>query len=151
MHCPTLTGLHEMAFPAFCGRYFRGPDTRHLLSTRCSSSRSTECPCWGLVLKCYELRTRQHKMLNVNVLRPWNIIPLRIMSLGRRLIRIQLRRLNLCNYTLTSCIRHNKIKGINRGINHKRIMLYHWIHLYLCLGKVWFSKDAIAEIRKREQ
>jgi hypothetical protein len=26
--------------------------------------------CWGLVLKCYELRTRQHRMLNVNVLRP---------------------------------------------------------------------------------
>jgi hypothetical protein len=26
--------------------------------------------CWGLVLKCYELRTRQHKMLNVKVLRP---------------------------------------------------------------------------------
>jgi hypothetical protein len=26
--------------------------------------------CWGLVLKCYDLRTRQHKMLNVNVLRP---------------------------------------------------------------------------------
>jgi hypothetical protein len=26
--------------------------------------------CWGLVLKCYELRTRQHKILNVNVLRP---------------------------------------------------------------------------------
>jgi hypothetical protein len=26
--------------------------------------------CWGLVLKCYELKTRQHKMLNVNVLRP---------------------------------------------------------------------------------
>jgi hypothetical protein len=25
--------------------------------------------CWGLVLKCLELRTRQHKMLNVNVLR----------------------------------------------------------------------------------
>jgi hypothetical protein len=25
--------------------------------------------CWGLVLKCYELSTRQHKMLNVNVLR----------------------------------------------------------------------------------
>jgi hypothetical protein len=23
--------------------------------------------CWGLVLKCYELRTRQHIMLNVNV------------------------------------------------------------------------------------
>jgi hypothetical protein len=27
-------------------------------------------PCWGLVLKCYELRTRQHRMLNVNALRP---------------------------------------------------------------------------------
>jgi hypothetical protein len=26
--------------------------------------------CWGLVLKCYELRTRQHKMLDVNALRP---------------------------------------------------------------------------------
>jgi hypothetical protein len=26
--------------------------------------------CWGLVLKCYELRTRQHKMLVVKVLRP---------------------------------------------------------------------------------
>jgi hypothetical protein len=26
--------------------------------------------CWELVLKCYELRTRQHKVLNVNVLRP---------------------------------------------------------------------------------
>jgi hypothetical protein len=26
--------------------------------------------CWGLVLKCYELRTRQHKILNVNVLHP---------------------------------------------------------------------------------
>jgi hypothetical protein len=24
----------------------------------------------GLVLKCYELRTRQHRMLNVNALRP---------------------------------------------------------------------------------
>jgi hypothetical protein len=28
------------------------------------------CPYWGLVLKCYELRTRQHKMLNINALRP---------------------------------------------------------------------------------
>jgi hypothetical protein len=26
--------------------------------------------CWGLVLKCYELRTRQHKILMVKVLRP---------------------------------------------------------------------------------
>jgi hypothetical protein len=44
--------------------------------------------CWRLVLKCSELRTRQHKMLNVNVLRPRSIIPLRIMILGRRLMRI---------------------------------------------------------------
>jgi hypothetical protein len=26
--------------------------------------------CWGLVLKCFGLKTRQHKMLNVNALRP---------------------------------------------------------------------------------
>jgi hypothetical protein len=26
--------------------------------------------CWGLVLKCYESRTRQLKVLNVKVLRP---------------------------------------------------------------------------------
>jgi hypothetical protein len=26
--------------------------------------------CWGLVLKCFELRTRQNKMLNINALRP---------------------------------------------------------------------------------
>jgi transposase InsO family protein len=26
--------------------------------------------CWRLVLKCYKLRTRQHKMLNINALRP---------------------------------------------------------------------------------
>jgi hypothetical protein len=26
--------------------------------------------CWGLVLKCYESRTRQHKVLKVNILRP---------------------------------------------------------------------------------
>jgi hypothetical protein len=32
---------------------------------------STGCYCWGLVLKCYELRTKQHKKrLMVNVLRP---------------------------------------------------------------------------------
>jgi hypothetical protein len=34
--------------------------------------------CWGLVLKCYELRTRQHKILNVNALRPAKHFPLRI-------------------------------------------------------------------------
>jgi hypothetical protein len=29
-----------------------------------------ECHCWGLVLKHYELRTKQHKILKVKVLRP---------------------------------------------------------------------------------
>jgi hypothetical protein len=41
--------------------------------------------CWGLVLKCYELRTRQHKMLNVKVLRPMkHFIPEDLMCFGRR-------------------------------------------------------------------
>jgi hypothetical protein len=26
--------------------------------------------CWRLVLKCYELRTRQHEMLIIKILRP---------------------------------------------------------------------------------
>jgi hypothetical protein len=42
--------------------------------------------CWGLVLKCYELRTRQHKMLNIKALRPSkHYFPLDIMDFGRRL------------------------------------------------------------------
>jgi hypothetical protein len=42
--------------------------------------------CWGLVLKCYESRTRQHKMLNVNILRPSkHYFPKDIMIFGRRL------------------------------------------------------------------
>jgi len=41
--------------------------------------------CWGLVLKCYELRTRQHKMLNINALRPLNhYLPEDLMNFGRR-------------------------------------------------------------------
>jgi hypothetical protein len=42
--------------------------------------------CWGLVLKCYELRTRQHKMLNIKALRPSkHYFPLDIMDFGRSL------------------------------------------------------------------
>jgi hypothetical protein len=42
--------------------------------------------CWGLVIKCYELRTRQHKMLNVNALRPLKHYFLKdLMNFGRRL------------------------------------------------------------------
>jgi hypothetical protein len=41
--------------------------------------------CWRLVLKCYELRTRQHRMLNVNTLRPSkHYFPLGIMIFRRR-------------------------------------------------------------------
>jgi hypothetical protein len=41
--------------------------------------------CWELVLKCYELRTRQHRMLNVKVLRPLkHYFPEDLMSFGRR-------------------------------------------------------------------
>jgi hypothetical protein len=41
--------------------------------------------CWGLVLKCYESRTRQHKMLNINALRPLkHYLPKDLMSFGRR-------------------------------------------------------------------
>jgi hypothetical protein len=50
--------------------------THHILSKRI---------CWGLVLKCYESRTRQHKMLNIKALRPSDhYFPSDIMNLGRR-------------------------------------------------------------------
>jgi hypothetical protein len=43
------------------------------------------CQSWGLVLKCYELRTRQHKMLNIKGLRPLkHYFPEDLMSFGRR-------------------------------------------------------------------
>jgi hypothetical protein len=60
--------------------------------------------CWGLVLKCYELRTRQHKVLNVKcpssnkALFLWGL-----MNFGRRLMTIRLRRLNLRNCSLINC------------------------------------------------
>jgi hypothetical protein len=43
--------------------------------------------CWGLVLKCYELRTRKHtNRLMVNALRPAkHYFPKDIMIFGRRL------------------------------------------------------------------
>jgi hypothetical protein len=41
--------------------------------------------CWGLALKCYELRTRQHKMLNINALRPpKHYLHRDLMNFGRR-------------------------------------------------------------------
>jgi hypothetical protein len=63
---------------------------RHLVG--CRASRRRRHPsgghvgcCWGLVLKCYELRTRQHKMLNINALRPLkHYLPKDLMNFGRR-------------------------------------------------------------------
>jgi hypothetical protein len=41
--------------------------------------------CWGLVLKYYELKTRQHKMLNINALRPLkHYLTKNLMNFGRR-------------------------------------------------------------------
>jgi hypothetical protein len=40
--------------------------------------------CWGLVLKYFELRTRQHRMLNVKTLHPLkHYFPKDLMSFGR--------------------------------------------------------------------
>jgi hypothetical protein len=48
----------------------RGRERRRLLGRAKERRKRNVDWCWGLVLKCYELRTRQHKMLKVNVLRP---------------------------------------------------------------------------------
>jgi hypothetical protein len=50
---------------------FFGGMTKVMLAEGIQSSRNESeftgggRQCWGLVLKCYESRTRQHKMLNV--------------------------------------------------------------------------------------
>jgi hypothetical protein len=50
-----------------------------------TSQREQYGGCWGLVLKCYELRTRQHKMLNINALRsPKHYFHKDLMNFGRR-------------------------------------------------------------------
>jgi hypothetical protein len=56
-------------------------------TVRCATRQKARIAfCWGLVLKCYELRTRQHKMLNINVLRPLkHYLPKNSMNFGRRL------------------------------------------------------------------
>jgi hypothetical protein len=47
--------------------------------------RESKERCWGLALKCYELRTKQHKMLNINALRPLKYyLPKDLMNFGRR-------------------------------------------------------------------
>jgi hypothetical protein len=71
---------------------FFGGMTKVMLAEDIQSSRNGSeftgggRQCWGLALKCYESRIRQHKMLNVKALRPsGHYFPSDIMNLGRRL------------------------------------------------------------------
>jgi hypothetical protein len=86
--CFLLAGSeHEP--PAIGGTSF-GAEATPALNEAISSESGSEFTeggrqCWGLVLKCYELRTRQHKMLNNNVLRPLkHYLPEDLMNFGRR-------------------------------------------------------------------
>jgi hypothetical protein len=65
--------------------------------------------CWGLVFKCYELRTRQHKnRLMVNALRPSkHYFPKDITIFGRRLWRTYLHNHSVCQWK-TKYMKHEK-------------------------------------------
>jgi hypothetical protein len=83
--------VHSATRPEICSPTFgapgRGLDVRFLLvflfNTMVCIAEHRDC--WGLVLKCYELRTRQHKMLNINALRPLkHYLSKDLMNFGRR-------------------------------------------------------------------
>jgi hypothetical protein len=58
--------------------------------------------CWGLVLKCYELRTRQHKTFMVKDLRlSKHYLPKDIMIFRWRLSRTYLHHPSICTFGLT--------------------------------------------------
>jgi hypothetical protein len=63
-------GYHAYSDEKKRDRFRRGLNTK--LRERLNTVRADSFNelCWGLVLKCYELRTRQHKVLNVDALRP---------------------------------------------------------------------------------
>jgi hypothetical protein len=64
-------------------RHFNSQATTILLASL--SREEYNKVCWGLVLKCYESRTRQHKMLSANALHPpKHYFPKVIMIFGRR-------------------------------------------------------------------
>jgi hypothetical protein len=70
---------------------FFGGRTKVMLAEGIQSSRNGSeftgggRQCWGLALKCYELRTRQRRILNIRILRPSkHYFPLDIMNFGRR-------------------------------------------------------------------
>ena len=71
-----LIGIQRLRVTAPVAEAFFGGMTKVMLAEDDQSLRNGSeftgggRQCWGLVLKCYELRTRQHKMLNVNILRP---------------------------------------------------------------------------------
>jgi hypothetical protein len=81
---------------------------------------------WGLVLKCYQLRTRQHKMLKVNTLRPskhyfpWDIMILDEGHEGR---------------TFIIAVYVNKRRSIGNIRNNMNSHITLLIHLYYILWK----------------
>jgi hypothetical protein len=60
--------LRNMSFGDVCPKESEEPPQAQ--DQPSSSIQASPPTCWGLVLKCYELKTRQHKMLTVNALRP---------------------------------------------------------------------------------
>jgi hypothetical protein len=88
VHCEPRTELFPGVDPSWGEVHEPGPGRprQGYMEICCHYSSVSTCYCWGLVLKCYELRTRQHKMLNVNILRPSkHYFPKDIMIFGRRL------------------------------------------------------------------
>jgi hypothetical protein len=66
---PMYNDSHAMFASSSTYAYGRNrPRRNHVVSH--APRRNCNSPFWGLVLKYYELRTRQHKILNVNSLRP---------------------------------------------------------------------------------
>jgi hypothetical protein len=92
LDCPVPQGRATLNSPASGIRSAIIHRTVRCDSGATTTSRATvDCNCWGLVLECYESRTRQHKMLNVNILRPSkHYFPKDIMIFGRRLWRTYL-------------------------------------------------------------
>jgi hypothetical protein len=75
---------NQVRMGRFHGKFLGLVNTMHIHPL---SNISLQVMCWGLVLKCYELRTRQHKhRLMVNALRPSkHYFPKDITIFGRRL------------------------------------------------------------------
>jgi hypothetical protein len=99
--------------------------------------------CWGLVLKCYELRTRQPKnRLMVNFLRPSkHYFPKDITILGQRLWRTYLHHHSM-NQWKTKHTKHGRITWIIIWHHNVSFIIWLWmsknnieLHLYLQLDR----------------